>query len=203
MNKDALQALAASLYALHGVAEITRTGQLDAQYFSNLHTVLYRSNQATLEDYFPNATPLYVGASLACCLLSPKDSEIFERYRLEFSMLPQLLRLERYLAEEGKALSGVRYRLKQVDNTQEAIEEEIAQIARIFADWISPLPRKVVIKGERDILARPLVIEHIRALLLCALRCAGLWYANGGRQRHFLFKRRALLEILQAIKEGK
>jgi high frequency lysogenization protein len=53
------------------------------------------------------------------------------------------------------------------------------------------------VQGNPHYLQQPQVVAEIRALLLAALRSAVLWRQLGGSYWDFVFRRRAMMEVVE------
>ncbi len=120
-------------------------------------------------------------------------------------LLPKLgmaiLQIERrFVGNPGMAdqvVAGLRA-LESTAERQGSIHPEvIARLGQLYADTISHLRPKVIVQGNPHYLQQPQVVAEIRALLLAALRSAVLWRQLGGTYWDFVFRRRAMMEVVE------
>ncbi|MGI2121390.1 high frequency lysogenization protein HflD [Shewanella baltica] len=187
-------AFAGILQAIAQVQHLARHGELDnAELAASLNTILV-TNPDNTPDVYQDKIVLQKGYKLILNQLgdsSQKDVEI-TRY------LVGVLALERKLVRSNSGLGMLAERINQVNRQLHhfAITDEqvIANLASIYSDIISNLGPKIQISGNPECLQRPIVQQKIRALLLAAMRSAVLWRQLGGKRRHLVFARKAIVD---------
>ncbi|EGM69751.1 high frequency lysogenization protein HflD [Shewanella sp. HN-41] len=187
-------AFAGILQAIAQVQHLARQGESDnTELAASLNTILV-TNPDNTADVYQDKTALNKGYKLILNQLgdsSQKDVEI-TRY------LVGILALERKLVRSNSGLGMLAERINQVNRQLHhfAITDEqvIANLASIYSDIISNLGPKIQISGNPVCLQRPIVQQKIRALLLAAMRSAVLWRQLGGKRRHLVFARKAIVD---------
>ena len=187
-------AFAGILQAIAQVQHLARHGELDnAELAASLNTILV-TNPDNTADVYQDKIVLQKGYKLILNQLgdsSQKDVEI-TRY------LVGVLALERKLVRSNSGLGMLAERINQVNRQLHhfAITDEqvIANLASIYSDIISNLGPKIQISGNPVCLQRPIVQQKIRALLLAAMRSAVLLRQLGGKRRHLVFARKAIVD---------
>lgn len=187
-------AFAGILQAIAQVQYLARHGELDnTELAASLNTILV-TNPDNTDDVYPDKIVLQKGYKLILNQLgdsSQKDVEI-TRY------LVGVLALERKLVRSNSGLGMLAERINQVHRQLHhfAITDEqvVANLASIYSDIISNLGPKIQISGNPVCLQRPIVQHKIRALLLAAIRSAVLWRQLGGKRRHLVFARKAIVD---------
>ncbi|AVI68156.1 MULTISPECIES: high frequency lysogenization protein HflD [unclassified Shewanella] len=187
-------AFAGILQAIAQVQHLARHGELDnAELAASLNTILV-TNPDNTPDVYQDKIVLQKGYKLILNQLgdsSQKDVEI-TRY------LVGVLALERKLVRSNSGLGMLAERINQVNRQLHhfAITDEqvVANLASIYSDIISNLGPKIQISGNPVCLQRPIVQHKIRALLLAAIRSAVLWRQLGGKRRHLVFARKAIVD---------
>ncbi|MCP3126900.1 high frequency lysogenization protein HflD [Shewanella sp. KJ2020] len=187
-------AFAGILQAIAQVQHLARQGESDnAELAASLNTILV-TNPDNTADVYQDKASLNKGYKLILNQLgdsSQKDVEI-TRY------LVGILALERKLVRSNSGLGMLAERINQVHRQLHhfAITDEqvIANLASIYSDIISNLGPKIQISGNPVCLQRPIVQQKIRALLLAAMRSAVLWRQLGGKRRHLVFARKAIVD---------
>ncbi|MGI2157786.1 high frequency lysogenization protein HflD [Shewanella baltica] len=187
-------AFAGILQAIAQVQHLARHGELDnAELAASLNTILV-TNPDNTADVYQDKIVLQKGYKLILNQLgdsSQKDVEI-TRY------LVGVLALERKLVRTNSGLGMLAERINQVNRQLHhfAITDEqvIANLASIYSDIISNLGPKIQISGNPVCLQRPIIQQKIRALLLAAMRSAVLWRQLGGKRRHLIFARKAIVD---------
>ncbi|WP_342343034.1 high frequency lysogenization protein HflD [Shewanella salipaludis] len=187
-------AFAGILQAIAQVQKLARQGESEQEALAaSLNTILVTSPENTAEVY-QDQVALKTGYRLIQTQLgdgNKKDVEV-TRY------LVGILALERKLARSKNGMGMVAERINQVHRQLHHFkitdEQVIANLASIYSDIISNLGPKLQISGNPVCLQRPLVQQKIRALLLAAMRSAVLWRQLGGRRRHLVFARKAIVD---------
>ncbi|MCF1426609.1 MAG: high frequency lysogenization protein HflD [Shewanella sp.] len=191
---DRTMAFAGILQSLAQVQKLARHGEADIDALAaSLNTINVTNPDATT-DVYPDKFALQTGYRLLQAQLGDgnrKDMEI-TRYMVG------ILALERKLTASGNAMGMLAERINQVQRQLHHFkvtdEQVIANLASIYSDVISELGPKIQITGNPVCLQRPLVQQKIRALLLAAIRSAVLWRQLGGKRRHLVFARKAILD---------
>ncbi len=188
-------ALAALFQCIDGVNQIANTGQIDeALYSTCINSVLNESADDAV-DLYDSLDNLKVGFTSMLYQLGagqltpngkPKDLEA-TRYALG------LLHLEKKLHNNPAVFEDV---IKGIQDTQKKLEffdkdhENItASLANIYANTISNIGPKIMVKGDQAHLANPNNASKIRALLLAGIRAALLWRQAGGSRWKLLLER--------------
>ena len=187
-------AFAGILQAIAQVQHLARHGELDkAELAASLNTILV-TNPDNTADVYQDQALLQKGYKLILNQLgdgSQKDVEI-TRY------LVGVLALERKLVRSSSGLAMLAERINQVHRQLHHFEitdeQVIANLASIYSDIISNIGPKIQITGNPACLQRPIVQQKIRALLLAAIRSAVLWRQLGGKRRHLVFARKAIVD---------
>ncbi|MCL2918679.1 MULTISPECIES: high frequency lysogenization protein HflD [Shewanella] len=187
-------AFAGILQALAQVQYIARHGDSDTDAMAASFNTILVTNPEQPEDVYADKDQLRVGYKWILNQLGDGESKDVEMTRY----LVGLLALERKLSRSNAALGMLSERINQIHRQLNhfAITDEqvIANLASIYSDIISNLGPKLQITGNPNVLQRPLVQQKIRALLLAAMRSAVLWRQLGGKRRHLVFARKAIVD---------
>lgn len=188
-------AMAAIFQCVDAVSQIATSGSVDeAVYHTAINSVLTENADSAAEIY-GSINDLKPGFQSMINQLStspstsdgrPKDMEA-TRYALG------LLQLEKKLSNNQ---SMFRLLLEGIEETQKKLEffdidhENItAALAELYANTVSKIGPKLMVKGEQAHLANPKNAAKIRALLLAGVRAALLWRQAGGTRWKLLFER--------------
>lgn len=114
-----------------------------------------------------------------------------------------LLHLERKLSRSPDLLGALGAGISKVALQREYFEQMhptvVAALAELYADTISTLQPRIMVKGEQSILERAESRNMIRALLLGGMRAAVLWRQCGGTRLQLILRRKALLRECRAL----
>lgn len=188
-------ALAALFQCVDGVSQIANTGNIDSAVYNTAIASVLNEDAETATDIYGSLDNLKLGFASMMSQLStapttpdgkPKDMEA-TRYALG------LLQLEKKLSNNTAMFQTL---LDGIEDTQKKLEffdiehENItAALADIYANTISKIGPKIMVKGDQTHLANPNNASKIRALLLAGVRAALLWRQAGGNRWKLLLER--------------
>lgn len=201
-------ALAALFQCVDGVSQIANTGQIKESLYQTCISSILEDSADSAVDLYGSMSDLKTGLKsmmyqLGAGQLTPdgkqKDMES-TRYALG------LLHLEKKLNKNEEVFNQV---ITGIENTQKKLEhfdithENItASLADLYANTISTIGPKIMIKGEQTHLANPNNAAKIRALLLAGIRAALLWRQAGGNRWKLLLERGKLQKQANSFLEA-
>jgi len=199
-DKDRALAFAGILQALQLVQSTAYGKPYDLGAIQTTLTSTLLIDTETVEDVYGGVTGVKNGLRLLNTQLmggkQKPDSEL-SRY------LIVLLHLERKLSKRAdlldKLTEGIERVQKQLEHFDISHTNVMASLADSYAQTISTLQPRIMVKGEPTRLAETGVANQIRALLLAAMRSAVLWRQCGGTRLGLLLKRRKLAETAAAL----
>lgn len=196
MMRPRVLALAGMAQSLKLVRQIAETGHADTGSQRIVLDSVFRIDADSVDAVYGG------GGQLRHGLLTMRE-HLVDRGGDE--MLPKLgmsiLQIERrFVGDEGmtqQVIDGLR-RLEATAQRQGSIHPDvIGRLGQLYADTISHLRPKVIVQGNPHYLQQPEVVAEIRALLLAALRSAVLWRQVGGSYWDFVFRRRAMMQVVE------
>jgi high frequency lysogenization protein len=196
MMRPRVLALAGMVQSLKLVRQIAETGHADTGSQRIVLDSVFRIDADSVDAVYGGSSQLRHG------LLTMRD-HLVDRSGDE--LLPKLgmsiLQIERrFVGDEGmtgQVIDGLR-RLDATAQRQGSIHPDvIGRLGQLYADTISHLRPKVIVQGNPHYLQQPEVVAEIRALLLAALRSAVLWRQVGGSYWDFVFRRRAMMQVVE------
>jgi len=108
-----------------------------------------------------------------------------------------MLTLEKKLSKNRATLSLLDQRIHQVQRQLAHFDinddSVLNNLDSIYKDLISTLGPKIQINGSPSCLQQTQTQHKIRALLLAGVRAAVLWRQIGGKRRHLIFSRKAMI----------
>jgi len=191
----ALAALAQSLKLVQQLANVGQTEQLPE---TVLFDSLFRFDAETPEAVYGPASGLDRGLRELLGMLGhgQRDTSVLR-------MGGTVLGLERAFMRNPQAGQRVQEVLGDIDRQRLHLGPThptvVLRLADLYAEDVSPLGTKVLVKGNPVYLGQPQVVAEVRALLLCAVRAAVLWRQLGGSRLDFLLGRRAMVEAAQSL----
>lgn len=196
MMRPRVLALAGMVQSLKLVRQIAETGHADTGSQRIVLDSVFRIDADSVDTVYGGRGQLRHG------LLTMRD-HLVDRSGDE--MLPKLgmsiLQLERrFIGDDGmteQVIDGIRA-IDAAAQRQGSIHPEvIGRLGQLYADTISHLRPKVIVQGNPHYLQQPQVVAEIRALLLAAIRSAVLWRQVGGSYWDFVFRRRAMMQVVE------
>ncbi len=194
-TKNRTIALAALFQCVEGVIQIANTGNVNEELYQTcINSILTRDNDSA-ESLYGSLANLKTGFRSMMYQLGsgqltpdgkPKDMEA-TRYALRLLALEN--KLDRNQEIYRKVIEGVektQEKLKHFDINHENISLSLADI---YAQTISELGPKIMVKGNQNFLSNPKNAAKIRALLLAGIRAALLWRQAGGSRWKLLWER--------------
>ncbi|MEY3018869.1 MAG: hypothetical protein RL336_2004 [Pseudomonadota bacterium] len=113
--------------------------------------------------------------------------------------------VQKQLAQNSDMLNQLGQRLEHIAKHRDMYDSPEAlqrAVAGIYQDTLSTLPFRIKVAGQVSLLQRDDIAQHIRALLLCAVRAAMLWRQLGGRRWHLLFTKGGLIKAAEQLLRG-
>ena len=197
MMRSRVLALAGMLQALKLVRQIAETGHADTTSERAVLDSVFRIDASSVDAVYDGARSLGPGLNLFRDYLVDRNGDQ-TLSRLAMSVL-QLER--RFIADDdmtARVLRGIRATEAGAERQGSIHPDVIARLGQLYADTLSHLQPKVIVQGNPHYLQQADVVAEIRALLLAALRSAVLWRQMGGSFWDFLFRRRAMMQVVEA-----
>jgi len=198
-------ALAAVFQCVDGVSQIANTGSVDETLFNTCISSILDDGADTAEGLYGSLKNLKSGLKSMMYQLGsgqitpdgkPKDMEA-TRYALGLLHLEKKLHKNPEVFEQ--VLEGIKDTQKKLEFFDIGHENITASLADIYANTISNIGPKIMVKGEQTHLANPGNASKIRALLLAGIRAALLWRQAGGNRWKLLLERGKLQKQADAF----
>jgi high frequency lysogenization protein len=187
-------ALAGVCQAAALVQQIARKGEPNEDAFETSVKSITVTSPEHPEEVFGSFDKLKLGYSVLANQLGnkskAKDAEI-TRY------IANLLGLERKLVSKKKKFNELAQRIEQIQ--RQALHygllesNMIANLASVYVDVISPIGPRIQVSGIPENLKQEHIQNKVRTALLAGVRAAVLWRQTGGKRRHILLNRKAIL----------
>jgi len=188
-------ALAALFQCVEGVTQLANNGTVNQALLETCINSILNEDADTAVDLYGSLSDLEVGFKSMLHQLGtgqltpdgkPKDMEA-TRYSLG------LLHLENKLNKNADVFSRL---IDGIKETQEKLaffeaghDNIVARLAELYANTISTMAPKIIVKGDQSYLSKPENAAKIRTLLLAGIRAALLWRQAGGNRWKLLLER--------------
>lgn len=202
--KEQAIALSAIFQAAELVATLARKGTLDeAQAEPLLNSILVVNAEKTEDIYggqFDCQGNLAMGRRIAKQVMG-KEREAVNPDTIRYAL--SMIHLESKLQKDSTMLAAIGRQLSQVERQKEHFdsvmhENMVAGISGMYQDTLSKMSFRIQVHGDSRHLQQPYIANQVRALLMAGVRAAMLWRQVGGRRWHLIFKRKAILQQLDA-----
>ncbi|MGR8940309.1 MAG: high frequency lysogenization protein HflD [Gammaproteobacteria bacterium] len=114
-----------------------------------------------------------------------------------------LVFLERQLSSRKDLLAAIRTGVEKAQAQSEHFgmlhENVMANLGEVYHSTVSTLQPRIMVNGEQAYLARPEIVNKIRALLLAGIRSVILWKQCGGARWKFIFYRKKIQKELEGL----
>lgn len=199
-NEDRALAFAGILQALQLVQSTAYGKPYDVQAFqASLNSILLLDADSVEEVYGGVAGVRSGLRLLKTQLMDQKQKPDGELSRY----LVVLLHLERKLSKRADLLNtlteGIERAQQQLTHFDIGHGNVLASLADTYAQTVSTLQPRIMVKGEPNRLSEAGVANQIRALLLAAMRSAVLWRQCGGTRLGLLLGRRKLVTAAEIL----
>lgn len=198
MNADREQtlALAAMFQALGCVHQLAETGRCDAEASEAVIDAIFAIDSADAESLYPPAR-LKAGLALAAKQLDRNPGDAVMRMGIT------ILRLERRLMTNAKLAGSLRERIGDIERARAAFgsqhENVLARLSEAYLQTVSNLQPRVMVHGSPLHLQQERTVQHIRALLLAAIRAAAMWRHVGGNGWRLFWRRGKWLAMARTL----
>jgi len=195
-NDARVLALAGLVQALQQVRRIADTGQGDGAVLETALDSVFRIDAESPSGVYGGVSSLRPGLTLL---------QRYFRNEARDELLPRLtlavLQLERRFSRDamaGKVHDGIVALAPSAMRLGTSHPEVLATLGNLYAQTVSHLRPRVLVKGNPHYLGQATVVAEIRAVLLAALRSAVLWRQLGGSMWDFLLRRREMVAAIDA-----
>lgn len=198
MNADREQtlALAAMFQALGCVQQLAETGRCEADDARTVIDAIFAIDSADAESLYPPAR-LKSGLAHAAKQLDRNPGDAVMRMGIT------VLRLERRLMTNAKLATALRERIGDIERARAAFggqhDNVLARLSEAYLQTVSNLEPRVMVHGSPLHLQQERTIQHIRALLLAAIRAAAMWRHVGGNGWRLFWRRRKWLAMAREL----
>jgi high frequency lysogenization protein len=188
-------AMAALFQCVDGVRQIADNGNVDETLYQTCIDSILNESADSAIDLYGSLENLKTGFGSMMNQLgsrqmnadgSPKDMES-TRYALGILHLEKKLDSNPTVFDE--VIKGIQDTQKKLEYFDKDHENITAALAGIYANTISEIGPKIMVKGDQTYLANPNNAAKIRALLLAGIRAALLWRQAGGSRWKLLLER--------------
>ncbi|MFT5164120.1 MAG: high frequency lysogenization protein [Alteromonadaceae bacterium] len=192
-----VMALAAVCQAVELVRLIARQAKTSDELLNVMFNSITIVDAETPMAVYSNNKNLEMGYKVLCDQLGHQRQKDIEVTRY----IAGILTLERKLFKKPASLDQLAQRItnlqRQLTHFDLLDDNMVANIASIYTDVVSPLGNRIQVAGSPQFLKVQGNQQKIRALLLAGIRAAVLWRQLGGKRRHLLFSRQAIINVAQ------
>ena len=198
MNNDREQviAFAAMFQALHCVQQLADSGRCDSEQSKAVIDAIFAIDSADAESLYPTAG-IGTGLKIAAQQLDRNPGDAVMRMGIT------VLRLERRLMTNTNLAADLRGRIDDIERARTAFgaqhENVLARLSEAYVQTVSNLQPRVMVHGTPLHLQQERTVQHVRALLLAAIRAAAMWQHVGGGGWRLFWRRRKWLALARTL----
>ncbi len=209
---DRTLALAGLFQAARLAQTLAREGRADERAFAASLKSLFSFDAGSVAEVYGGAAGVLLGLQLIGEKLNNRGQPLdFELARYAISMIQLEARLRRLPSMQETIRTGLKTIAEQMRFFESAsapgspvgdgeepgheVHPKLAEkIGELYQQTLSTLTPRIMVSGENDHLANPLVASRVRAALFAGVRSAYLWQQKGGRRWQLLLFRRRIAQ---------
>ena len=198
MREARVIALAGVFQGSRLVLDLATTGKADAASSEASLASIFRIDADSAADVFGGISGVRLGLDELIAQLDhgARDTGLT---RLVLSVVRLARKLERITSMRDALRSGIESIARQVNHTGVAHAAVQARLAELYCETLSHVRPRVMVHGNPVHLGNPRDVEHIRAMLLAAVRAAVLWHQVGGGQFRLLIRRKEYAMLARGL----
>jgi high frequency lysogenization protein len=198
-EREQVLAFAAVFQALACVQALAEHGRCDSEDSDAVLAAIFAIDSENAESLYPPAR-LQTGLRLAAQHLERNRGDAIMRMGIT------VLRLERRLMSNARLAAELRARIADIERARSAFGEQHdtvrARLSEAYLQTVSNLQPRVMVHGSPLHLQQERTVQHIRALLLAAIRAAAMWRHVGGNGWRLFWRRKHWLAQARAMSAG-
>lgn len=206
---DRTLALAGLFQAARLAQTLAREGRADERAFAASLKSLFSFDAGSVAEVYGGATGVLLGLQLIEEKLNNRGQPLdFELARYAISMIQLEAQLRRLPSMQETIRTGLKTVAEQMrffesagspvgdgEESGHGVHPKLAEkIGELYQQTLSTLTPRIMVSGENDHLANPLVASRVRAALFAGVRSAYLWQQKGGRRWQLLLFRRRIAQ---------
>lgn len=192
---DRLLALGGMIQALREVRSIADTGQGDAAVLNTALDSVFRIDAASPAEVYGGEAAVRPGLLLLRGYLRNEGGdELLPRLSLAVMQLERRFSRHPMSTQVHDALLKLMPMQAELGSSHPQV---LVALGGLYADTISHLRPRVLVKGNPHYLGQATVVAEIRAVLLAGVRSAVLWRQLGGNLWDFLLHRNDMLDATE------
>ena len=199
-TKQQTLALAAIFQATHQVYKLAHTGDSDRDKMEFSMSTLLNQNPDSLENLYGPVENLQDGIDTMQTFLENTNSVTDLRNKEMIGYVISSIHLASKLSNNKQLLikieNGINNARQQAEHFSITHENVYSNIGALYQDTVSKMRLRIQVMGSAVYLQQSGVAARIRCMLFAAIRSAFLWRQLGGKRRHLLFQRKALLDVI-------
>ena len=193
---DQALALAGVFHAAALVDEIANHGDIGPKQLANAMSVLLNQNPDSVSSLYGSPDNIQLGVSAMRTLLTDRSAGSANVLRYAIGIMYLARRLTNDKAKLDKVGNGIANAQRQAEHFSETHDNVIANVAGLYQDSVSTMRMRIQVSGNPAYLRQTSTAQRVRCLLFAGIRSAFLWHQVGGKRRHLLLRRDALLMVL-------
>ncbi|MGB1912603.1 MAG: high frequency lysogenization protein HflD [Porticoccaceae bacterium] len=194
-------ALAAIFQSAGQVYKLAYTGESDSDKTKFAMATLLNQNPDSIEQLYGAKQNLEEGFSIMNSFMQNASNSTDAKYKEIISYVMSAIHLASKLQKKPEMLTtidnGINNANQQAQHFSITHENVYSNVASLYQDTISQMRLRIQVLGAGVYLQQPAIAARIRCMLFSAIRNAFLWRQLGGKRRHLLIQRKAILKVIE------
>ncbi len=190
-------ALAGIAQASWLVRDVANNGQAPADDLEATLAWLFTFDADSVSEALGGLAPIKPGLELVRDQLNRPEDPNFTRYVISLIHHAGALLKRPDMLEQVRV--GLETNKERLNHFPILHPNLLAGLADIYSSTISTLTPRIMVRGDPNRLADPIVASKVRALLLAGVRAGVLWQQCGGNRLSLLISRRSLMDNARAL----
>ena len=196
-------ALAAIFQASHQVYRLAHCGDSDTEKMKFSMSILLNQNPDTLDQLYGPLENLQDGLAGMKMFLDNTHKHSEQKHKEIIGYVMSSIHLAGKLANNNSLLTkitqGIDNARQQANHFSITHDNVYSNVGGLYQETISKMRLRIQVIGSPVYLQQAAVAARIRCMLFAAIRNAFLWRQLGGKRRHLLLQRQALLNVVSQL----
>lgn len=197
---EQILSLAAIFQSANQVYQLAYTGESDSAKTKFAMATLLNQSPNSLEELYGDKDNLADGFSIMNRFMNNANQPAETKHKEVISYVMSAIHLASKLAKKPDMLAtienGINNANQQAQHFSITHENVYSNVASLYQETISQMRLRIQVMGAGVYLQQPAIAARIRCMLFSAIRNAFLWRQLGGKRRHLLIQRKAILKVI-------
>lgn len=193
-------ALAAIFQASHQVYKLAHSGEPDSDKMQFAMSTLLNQNPDSLSQLYGANGNLHDGLFILQNFLQNKNNFTDPKHKEIIGYVMSSIHLAGKISSDSELLSKIKIGIENAGHQAKHFslthDNVYTNIGSLYLDTISKMRLRIKVMGSAVYVQQPAIAARIRCMLFAAIRNGFLWRQLGGKRRHLLLQRNAILKVI-------